>query len=76
MVNAKTLERPCTLQFRHNNSDDFVAGYAKDEMDTYVSHLEDIIVEQADTIHRLRVAIIDLSRRLDRANHDAMCRRY
>lgn len=76
MVNDKKLEKPCTVQFRHNNSDDFVSGYAKDEMDTYVSYLEEIIAEQKDTIHRLRVANIDLSRRLDHANLDARCTRY
>lgn len=39
------LKKPAALQFRHNNSDRFVAGYKKDEMDKYLSDVDEVIAE-------------------------------
>ena len=39
------LKKPDALQFRHNNSDEFVAGYEKEEMDKYLSEVYKLIAE-------------------------------
>lgn len=37
--------RPSALQFRHNNSEGFVAGYEKSEMDKYLSEVDRVVAE-------------------------------
>lgn len=40
------LKKPAALQFRHNNSDGFVAGYEKEEMDKFLSEVAAVLVEK------------------------------
>ena len=37
------LQKPAALQFRHSNSDGFVAAYEKEEMDKYLSEVVELI---------------------------------
>lgn len=39
------LKKPAALQFRHNRGDGFIAGYEKEEMDTYLSKVYQVIVD-------------------------------
>lgn len=39
------MKKPAVLQFRHNNSDEFVAGYEKEEMDKFLSEVAALLVE-------------------------------
>ena len=39
------LKKPAALQFRHNNSDGFVAGYEREEMDKYLSEVDRVIAK-------------------------------
>jgi hypothetical protein len=40
------LKKPAALQFRHNNSDGFVAGYEKEEMDKFLSEVAAVLAER------------------------------
>lgn len=48
------LKKPTALQFRHNNSDGFVAGYEKEEMDKYLCEVYKVIVELKSDLDDLR----------------------
>ncbi len=48
------LKKPAALQFRHNNSDGFVAGYEKEEMDKYLCEVYKVIVELKSDLDDLR----------------------
>ena len=48
------LKRPSVLQLRHNNSEGFVYAYEVDEMNKYLSELNEMIAELKAENERLK----------------------
>ena len=48
------LKKPAALQFRHNRGEGFVAGYEKEEMDTYLSEVYRVIVALKEDYDEVR----------------------